>query len=61
MEAEKVELKYREGVMFPWRIVHAGTDECVQRGGESLAYKSEWEAHRGIDEFGLKLVPYSRN
>jgi len=53
---EKVELKYDGDVYYSWRIVHEGTNECVQRGGESLAYRYKGDAMSGIREFGLELI-----
>lgn len=52
---EKVNLKYDPKKNYPWRIVHAGTDICVQRGGESLAYEHRGDAMAAIAEFGLEL------
>lgn len=52
----RVQLRYEEGIMFPWRVVYEGTDECVQIYGESMAYKSEWEAKSAICEEGHELV-----
>jgi hypothetical protein len=52
----KVNLKYNPDLIFPWRVVHDGTDECVQVYGESMAYYTESEAMRGIREEGHELV-----
>lgn len=52
----KVNLKYNQDRIFPWRVVHDGTDECVQVYGESMAYYTESEAMRGIHEEGHELI-----
>lgn len=52
----RVELKYEPGIMFPWRVVHEGTNECVQVYGESMAYKAEYEARGAILREGHELI-----
>lgn len=52
----RVQLKYEPGIMFPWRVVHEGTNDCVQVYGESMAYRSDWEAKNAILEEGHELI-----
>ena len=56
MKMAKVNLKYNPDLIFPWRVVHDGTDECVEVYGESMAYYTESEAMRGIHEEGHELI-----
>ena len=52
----RVSLKYDPGAIFPWRVVHKGTNECVQIYGESMAYKFRREALDAISEEGHELM-----
>jgi hypothetical protein len=40
----KVDIRYTPGIIFPWKVVKHGTNECVQVYGESMAYSSYNEA-----------------
>ena len=53
---QKVELNYKEGDAYPWRVEEQNTGKCVQRGGESLAYEHEDDAISAMFEFKLDLV-----
>lgn len=52
----KVNLKYNQDLIFPWRAVYDGTNECVQVYGESMAYYTESEAREGIYTEGHEIL-----
>ena len=52
----RVTLKYDPGIMFPWRVVYKGTNECVQTCGEPMAYKFRRDALNAIRKEGHELM-----